>query len=174
MFTQKRHTLLFSSISSQQTFVLMKTSWRHLFTSPSKDVFKTSSRRLDDEEYILIIIRLQKTSWSRPIYSSCPYIFKTSSTRLQDIFKTSSRLFIHFHCLSQYMCGHNLIMKFPLDFYNYTGLNGLVNSFSLFTIAPPNKLILSCKPHWSAKRKNNIIWDVVVRCSAKKIPKNFL
>ena len=31
-------------------------------------------------------------------------------------------------CLNGYMCGHNLTMKFPLDFHNYTGLNGLVNS----------------------------------------------
>ena len=51
------------------------------------------------------------------------------------------------------MCDHNLTMKFPADFHNYTGLNGLVNSSSQFTIAPPNKLILSCKHHWSAKRK---------------------
>ena len=33
-------------------------------------------------------------------------------------------------CLSGYMCGHNLTMKFPPDFHNYTGLKGLVNSFS--------------------------------------------
>ena len=39
------------------------------------------------------------------------------------------------------MCSHNLTMKFPPDFHNYTGLNGLVSSFSLFTIAPPNKLL---------------------------------
>ena len=33
-------------------------------------------------------------------------------------------------CLNGYMCGHNLTMKFPPDFHNYTGLKGLVNSFS--------------------------------------------
>ena len=33
-------------------------------------------------------------------------------------------------CLNGYMCGHNLAMKFPPDFQNYTGLKGLVNSFS--------------------------------------------
>ena len=31
--------------------------------------------------------------------------------------------------ISQYMCGHNLTMKFPPDFHNYTGLKGLVNSY---------------------------------------------
>ena len=31
-------------------------------------------------------------------------------------------------CLSEYVCGHNLTMKFPPDFHNCTGLNGLVNS----------------------------------------------
>ena len=58
---------------SQQTFVLMK----------------TSSRRLDEDEYILINHTSSedvfKTSWSRPIYSSCPYVFKTFSRRLQDV-----------------------------------------------------------------------------------------
>ena len=33
-------------------------------------------------------------------------------------------------CLNGYMCGHNLTMKLPPDFHNYTGLKGLVNSFS--------------------------------------------
>ena len=65
------------------------------------------------------------------------------------------------------MCGHNLTMKFPPDFHNYTELNGLVNSFSYFTIAPPDILILGCKPRWSTKRKKNT-WEVVSRrCSAK-------
>ena len=56
-------------------------------------------------------------------------------------------------CLSGYMCGDNLTMKFPPDFHNYTGLNGFVNCFPWFTIATPNELILGCKPHWSAKGK---------------------
>ena len=76
--------------------------------------------------------------------------------------------FLHFQSVCQYICGHNLTMTFPPNFHNYTGLNELVNSFFWFTIAPPNKSILSCKPHWYSKRKKNIIWDVVARCSAKK------
>ena len=56
-------------------------------------------------------------------------------------------------CLNGYMCGHNLTMKFPPDFHNYTGLNGFVNCFPWFTIATPNELILGCKPNWSAKGK---------------------
>ena len=67
---------------------------------PLEDVFrlrlqKTSSRRLDQDEYIRLSLTSSedffKTSWSRPIYSFWPYVFKTSSRRLQDVFKTSSR-----------------------------------------------------------------------------------
>ena len=42
---------------------------------------------------------------------------------------------------------------FLFHFHNYRGLNGFVNSFSQFTIAPLNNLILGCKPVWSAKMK---------------------
>ena len=56
-------------------------------------------------------------------------------------------------CLNGYTCDGNSTMKFPPDFCNYTGLNGFVNFFSQFTIAPPNKLILGCKSDWSAKGK---------------------
>ena len=79
-------------------------------------------------------------------------------------------------CLSEYLCGHNLTMKFPSDFHNCTGLNGLVNSFFVNTIAPPNKMILGCKPHWSAKREgNNIMWEVAARRrSEKKLSWKFL
>ena len=56
-------------------------------------------------------------------------------------------------CLSGYMCGDSVTIKFPPDFHNYTGLNEFVNCFTWFTIATPNELILGCKPHWSAKRK---------------------
>ena len=56
-------------------------------------------------------------------------------------------------CLSGYMCGGNLTMKFPPDFHKYTGLNGLLNFFPWFNIATPNELILGCKPHWSSKMK---------------------
>ena len=59
------------SETSQQTFVLMKTSFVFVFRRRLQDVFKTS--------------------WSRPIYSSWPYVFKTSSRCLQDVFKTFSR-----------------------------------------------------------------------------------
>ena len=59
-------------------------------------------------------------------------------------------------------------MKFPPDFHNYIGLNGVVNSLLQFTIAPPNKLILSSKPHRSAKRK-----QVSSMCSAKKLSYKF-
>ena len=55
-------------------------------------------------------------------------------------------------CLSWYICVATTSQwSFHRDFHNYTGLNRLVNSFSKFTIVPPNKLILDCKPQWSAK-----------------------
>ena len=57
---------------SQQTFVLMKTSWRRLSSSSSsEDVFN-------------------KTSWSTPKYSSRSYVFKAPSKHFQDVFKTTS------------------------------------------------------------------------------------
>ena len=34
-------------------------------------------------------------------------------------------------CLSEYMCGHNLAMKFPQDLHNYTRLNRSVPSSNL-------------------------------------------
>ena len=63
---------------SQQTFVLIKTSWRRLSSSSSEDVFMTSSISLDEDQIIVLVRRLQ-------------HVFKTSSRRLQDVFKTSSR-----------------------------------------------------------------------------------
>ena len=72
---------------TQQTFVLMKTSWSRRICLPWPYVFR---RRLED---------VFKTSWSRPIYLSWPYVFKAFSRRLaktssrcfEDVFKTSSR-----------------------------------------------------------------------------------
>ena len=73
------------------------------------------------------------------------------------------------------MCGCNLAMKFPLDFHNYQELNASANSFSYFTNAPVNILILGCKPHWSVKnKKKNILLEVVAsKCSGKLSPWNF-
>ena len=80
---------------SQQTFVLMKTSWRRLSSSSSKSSYssvniflliirlqKMSSRRLGQDQYI----RRDNTS-SRRLQD----VFKTFPRRLQDVFKTSSR-----------------------------------------------------------------------------------
>ena len=77
---------------SQQTFVLMKTSWRRLSSSSSEDVLiktnmfalalrlqKTSSRRLGQDQYI------------RLGYTSSRRLQDVLQKRLQDIFKTSSR-----------------------------------------------------------------------------------
>ena len=78
-------------------------------------------------------------------------------------------------CLSGYMCGGNLTMKFPPDFHKYTGLNGLANSFPWFNIAPPNKLVLGCKPHWSAQRKKRTSCEkwLLGGVLQNSFPKNF-
>ena len=73
---------------SQQTFVLIKTSWRRLSSSSSEDVFMTSSISLDEDQIIVLVRRLPKTS-SRHLQD----VFKTFSRHLQDIFKTYSRRF---------------------------------------------------------------------------------
>ena len=50
------------------------TSWTRLSSSSSEDVYKTSSRRLNQDEYIhhshTSSEDVFKTSWARPIYSS--------------------------------------------------------------------------------------------------------
>ena len=110
-----------SFATAQQTFVLIKTSWRRL-----EDVFrlrlqKTSSRRLHQDEYIcltrtssemssrclqevlirtnilVLVIHLQDVfkTFSRrsqdDLKTSCQDVFKRFWRRLQDIFKTSSK-----------------------------------------------------------------------------------
>ena len=81
---------------TQETFVLMKTSWRRL-----EDVFrfhlqKMSSRYLQDVFIKTIIIALliafQKTS-SRRLQD----VFKTSSKCLQDVFKTLNKFYWKFY-----------------------------------------------------------------------------
>ena len=93
------------------------------------------------------------------------------TTNWQPLFQLLQLL----ECLSGYMCGDNLTMKFPRDFHNYTGLNELVNSFPWFTIAPPNELILGCKPHWSAKRKKTTSCEkwLLGGVLQNSFPKNF-
>ena len=75
---------------------VLKTSWRRLSSSSSKEVFKTSWRRLDEDKYILVNLRLRKTS-SRCLQNILvkTNIFVLSillqdvlQKRLQDVFKT--------------------------------------------------------------------------------------
>ena len=99
----------------------MKTSWTRLSSSSSEDVFNTSSRRLDQDEYVRLTLtssedvfktssrglgqdqyirfgytssrRLQDVlkTSSRRLANGLQDIFKTSSRRFEDVFKTSSR-----------------------------------------------------------------------------------
>ena len=91
-------------VITKQTFALMKTSWRRLWSSSSEDFFKTSSRRLDQDEYIRLTHTSSedvfKTS-SRRLHQVNVFVlvirlqdvFKMFWKRLQDVFKTSSRHF---------------------------------------------------------------------------------
>ena len=89
--------------TAQQTFVLMKTSWRRL-----EDVFrlrlqKTSSRRLDQDEYVCLSLtssedvfkkssrRLNQDQYIRLGHTSSRCLAKTSSRSFQDVFKTSCK-----------------------------------------------------------------------------------
>ena len=65
--------------------------WRRLSSSSSEDVFKTSSRRYDQDKYLALLIRLQKTSLIRLDQDQYIRLGHTSSRRLQDVFKTSSK-----------------------------------------------------------------------------------
>ena len=112
----------------QQTYVLMKTSWRRLSSSSSEDVLikmnifalvirlqKTSSRRLDQDQYI----RLGHTSSRR--------LQDVLQKRLQDIFKTSCkdafkmfwRRIIRLNCLpSSRICLGHTSEKFMVSVEN--------------------------------------------------------
>ena len=80
--------------------------WRRLSSSSSEDVFKTSSRRLDQDEFVRLSLtssedvfktssrRLGQDQYIRLGHMSSrrlPDVFKTSSRRFEDVFKTSSK-----------------------------------------------------------------------------------
>ena len=74
--------------------------WRRLGDVFRRCLQKTSSRRLDEGEYIRFSHTSSgdvfKTSWSRWISFSCSYVSKTSSKRLQDVLQK--------RCVSAQMC----------------------------------------------------------------------
>ena len=98
------------NVASQQTFVLIKTSWRRLEDAFRLRLQKTSWRHLEDVlvkiNIFVLAIRLQdvfKTSSRRLAKTSSRHlqdVFKTFSRRLQDVFKTSSRRIIKLNCSS--------------------------------------------------------------------------
>ena len=57
----------------------------------SEDVFKTSWRRLDQDDCIAFVIRLQKTSSRFLDQEKYIHLGHTSSRRLYNVFKTSSK-----------------------------------------------------------------------------------
>ena len=78
-------------ILTQQIFVLiktLKTLLRSLLFSPSKDVFKTSLRRLDQDEYIRLKSYVFRRSLQDVLIKTNIFIL---AIHLEDIFKTSLR-----------------------------------------------------------------------------------
>ena len=74
----------------------MKTSWKRLEKVFHLRLQKTSSRRLDQDDYTCLSHMhsedIFKNSWSRPKYLSSSYVLKTfSKTSSKNVFKTSSR-----------------------------------------------------------------------------------
>ena len=67
-------------LTTQQTFVLVKTYWRRLEDIIARRLANTSWRRLED-----VLKTTCKTSWRRFRKTYCKYVFKTSSRRLQDL-----------------------------------------------------------------------------------------
>ena len=72
--------------ASQQTFILMKTSWRR-----PENAFRLLEDVLIKTNIFTLLIRLQKTSSRRLDQDQYIRLGHTSSRRLQDVFKTSSR-----------------------------------------------------------------------------------
>ena len=81
------HCLLLQFHLTQQTFVLMKTSFVFVFRRRLQDI-------LIKTNIFAILIRLQKTSWRRLDQDQYIRFRHTSSRCLQDVFKTSSRRFV--------------------------------------------------------------------------------
>ena len=93
-----KHSSWWRCLSSSFSEDILTTSSRrldqdeyiHLSQSSSEDIFKTSSRRLDQDQYI----RLGHTSsrhFQDVFKTSSKNVFKTSSRRLQNVFKTSAK-----------------------------------------------------------------------------------
>ena len=76
---------------------VLKTPWIRLSFLSSEDVFKTSSRRLRQDEYVLFSLPSSEDVFKRSSrhlgQDQHICLGYTSSRRLQDVFKTSSRRF---------------------------------------------------------------------------------
>ena len=82
----------------QQTFVLMKTSWRLLSSSSSEDVFKTSSRRICFPKPYVFRRRLSQDQYIRLGHTASRRLQDVFKTSYKDIFKTFSRRIIKLNC----------------------------------------------------------------------------
>ena len=122
--------------STQQTLVLMKTSWRRLENS-FLFVFR---RRLQDVlinmDIFALVIHLQKTSSRRLGQDQYIRFAHASSRRLQDVFKTSSRRLAktslrHLQDVSKtyWRCLQGLFSPRPLEEVYKTCLRDVFNTF---------------------------------------------
>ena len=71
------------------------------------------------------------------------------------------------------MCGLNLAMKFSRNFHKYKALNRLINFFSQFIIAPPNKMGRLQTSRIYKKEKNNICEEWLLAGVLQKVPLKF-
>ena len=83
---------------------VLKMAWSRLSSSSSQDVFKTSSRCLDQDEYIRLgyassrrlqnIFKTFSKRLQNVLLRCLQDVFRTSSRRFQDVFKTSCKNFL--------------------------------------------------------------------------------
>ena len=112
----------------------MKTSWRRLSSSSSEDVFKTSSRRLDQDEYIHLshtssedVFKMSSRSLGQEQYIRLGHTslrrFQTSSGCLQDVLPRRLQDFLQ-RCLQDVFKIYHQVKSFLL-----TRLRDIFNTF---------------------------------------------
>ena len=95
MSRKRLEHVFWRSMSKANIFVLMKTFWRRLLKSKTKDVFKTSSRRLHQDECLLGYFYIQTSQQPTLKMFSLPQPFR--QFRLHQVTRGSCE---DWHCLN--------------------------------------------------------------------------
>ena len=149
-------------VLSQQEFVLIKTSWRHLSSSSSEYIFKTSARRLDQDKYICLSHKpsedVFKTFSRRLGQDQFIHFGHTSSRRLKG--RTAKTVIYRRSCLSdtseKFMVTllHTLVAAYRGVFrtlwndYNGALFANILNGFKLLTISTTKSSIADVRLDW--------------------------